>query len=61
MTAMTNSVENINLKQLGAEIDSLCKEIGSLVSQESQSGVSTTEPEQGGKGDYAAARKELLA
>ena len=58
---MTNSVENIDLKQIGAEIDSLCKEIGSMISTESPSGISAAEPQPGSKTEYAAARQELLA
>jgi hypothetical protein len=58
---MTSTVENIDLKQLGAEIDSLCKEISGLLSSESTSGIKAAEPVQTNGADFAAARQELLA
>jgi hypothetical protein len=58
---MTNTVENIDLKQLGAEIDSLCQEITGLLSKESASGISAAEPAATDQAAYTAARQELLS
>ncbi|MCU0641625.1 MAG: hypothetical protein MUC35_06000 [Candidatus Margulisbacteria bacterium] len=57
---MESTVENINLNKLGAEIDTLCKEVTDLLALENRSGITPEEIPSGNKGDYAAARKELL-
>ena len=57
---MDCSVDKVDLKQLGAEIESLCSEIGDLLARNGASGVSAAEPRTKPDAAYAAARERLI-